>query len=234
MGKQILNGSQAKMILNGIVYGNEYAKPLMCLSLKYSSGADPIDYTYTVDEAGQYFAFGIYGDDTGGAFSTPGITTTGTVLYSDIIWDGYTTTHRILYVSLISCNASDTITLKFANYAANMFRGTSAGIVKIENETIKSMQIEWSEATIDASRTKNTDLDNGKIYLVLSINCGRQNREAKISLKNGKCVTSSYDLTPYFCISLIHSYGARITQVAGGYQAGIGRVVGIVLNENTD
>lgn len=226
MGQQILNGSHAKMILNGVVYGNPRNFEPILLSLKWHNRTDPINYTYTVQEKGQYVAFCMYGDNGNNYFERQTIDTTGEMIFSYLSPE-----YRSARFCIINCEIGDSITIQSCNYAAGSYRNTCAAIYKVEVGKIKSATQMWD--VYEPDKTSNlvttTDLENNQTYLALTINCGQWNNTAYSQI-TGKFLSSDYSYGGYYDITLIYSFEAQITQYSRGTTAGMARNIGFILD----
>ena len=113
--------------------------------VKYNVWADPINYTYTVAESGQYIAFGVKGDGNGNAHC---ISTTGTEVYH---YNGEGA--RYPEVVIVNCEAGDTIQFSLNNYSSGAYRGTTAGIVKVIGGAITSGVLDYIDKAQDNTKS---------------------------------------------------------------------------------
>lgn len=175
----------------------------------YDNTSDPIEYTYTVQTAGQYMLMYIKGD-SGSTF-----TTTGTIV-TELVQGG-----RQLSYHIIDCEVGDTIYIQNSNYSGGAYRGATVFIIKINGMRITALTQSWYDKYNDTSQTKENTLSSNTKYMIVGITQGSSRNEKWhfTTCKNAILSTVEHDGV-YHLLFVDSGDGGGIYQYLYGQAAG--------------
>ena len=184
----------------------------------YDNTSDPIEYTYTVQTAGQYMLIYIKGDG-GSTF-----TTTGTIV-TELVQGG-----RQLSYHVVDCEVGDTIYIKNSNYSGGAYRGATVSIVKINGMRITAFTESYYAKYNDTSLSKTSTLSSNTKYMIVGMTQG-SSRNAQwyfTTCKNAIVSIAEYN-NVYHILFVDSGDGGDIYQYLYGQAAGAIIFAGYVL-----